>query len=179
MKSKTKTISASLIVFCLFSFTSHVQGESIRITKKVNRPGIKTNSSRRSLVSVDKEKQRVAALDTQYQRAVKMNDAATMERILADDFVLVTGRGKIYTKNDLLKDAREGKTIYERQDEIEQTVRVWGDTAVVTALLWLKGASDGKQFEYKLWFSDTYVRKSRGWQYVFGQSSIPLPQQNQ
>ena len=67
-----------------------------------------------------------------------MNDAATMERILADDFVLVTGRGKIYTKNDLLKDAREGKTIYERQDEIEQTVRVWGDTAVVTALLWLK-----------------------------------------
>lgn len=83
-----------------------------------------------------------------------MNDAATMERILADDFVLVTGRGKIYTKNDLLKDAREGKTIYERQDEIEQTVRVWGDTAVVTALLWLKGASDGKQFEYKLWFSD-------------------------
>lgn len=179
MKSKTKTISASLIVFCLFSFTSRVQGESIRITKKVIRLGIKTNSSRRSLVSVAKEKQTVAELDTQYQRAVKMNDAATMERILADDFVLVTGRGKLYTKNDLLKDAREGKTIYERQDEIEQTVRVWGDTAVVTALLWLKGASDGKQFEYKLWFSDTYVRTSRGWQYVFGQSSIPLPQQNQ
>ena len=34
----------------------------------------------------------VAALDTEYQAAVKINDAATMERILADDFVLVTGR---------------------------------------------------------------------------------------
>jgi hypothetical protein len=29
---------------------------------------------------------------------------------------------------------------YEKQDEVPgtQTVRVWGDTAVVTALLWLK-----------------------------------------
>src|SRR5204863_127741 len=36
----------------------------------------------------------VAALDTKYQAAVKSNDAATMDQILADDFILVTGRGK-------------------------------------------------------------------------------------
>jgi len=36
----------------------------------------------------------VAALDTEYQAAVKANDVATMDRILADDFVLVTGLGK-------------------------------------------------------------------------------------
>ena len=175
MKSKAHTISASLIVCSLFSLALSVQAKSIAKARKVTKPATQTNSSR-SLVSVDKIKKAVAELDTQYQRAVKMNDAVTMERILADDFVLVTGRGKIYTKTDLLKDAREGKTIYEQQDEIEQTVRVWGDTAVVTALLWLKGTSDGKQFEYKLWFSDTYVQTTKGWQYVFGQSSIPLPQ---
>src|SRR5437773_782528 len=94
----------------------------------------------------------VAELDTQYQEAVKKNDAATMDRILADDFVLVTGRGKTYTKADLLKAAREGNAVYERQEETAQTVRVWGDTAVVTALLWVKGTEDGKPFEYKLWF---------------------------
>ena len=123
----------------------------------------------------DDEAKVVAALDTEYQAAVKKNDAATMASILAEDFVLVTGRGKVFTKNDLLKEAREGKTVYERQDEIEQTVRLWGDAAVVTALLWVKGTTDGKQFEYKLWFSDTYVRTTKGWKYVFGQSSIPLP----
>ena len=175
MKPKAKIILASLMIFWLFSFASSVRAESNAKSRTVTKPAIKTNSSS-SLVSVDKDKKAVAELDAQYQRAVKMNDTVTMERILADDFVLVTGKGKIYTKNDLLKDAREGKTIYEQQDEIEQTVRVWGDTAVVTALLWLKGTSDGKQFEYKLWFSDTYVRTTKGWQYVFGQSSIPLPQ---
>src|SRR5215472_16679374 len=118
----------------------------------------------------------VAALDTEYQAAVKANDAATMDRILADDFVLVTGRGKTYNKADLLREARAAKTTYERQEEVEQKVRVWGDTAVVTALLWVKGTEGGKSFEYKLWFSDTYVRGSSGWRYVFGQASIPLPQ---
>ena len=120
----------------------------------------------------------VAALDTEYQAAVKGNDAATMDRILADDFVLVTGRGKTYNKADLLAQARNKSTIYEHQEELEQKVRVWGDTAVVTALLWLKGANDGKPFDYKLWFSDTYVRMPSGWRYVFGQASIPLPEKN-
>jgi ketosteroid isomerase-like protein len=117
----------------------------------------------------------VAALDTEYQAAVKRNDAATMDRILADDFVLVTGRGKTYNKADLLAEARKKSTVYERQDELEQKVRVWGDTAVVTALLWLKGTDEGKPFDRKLWFSDTYVRTPAGWKYVFGQASLSLP----
>ena len=117
----------------------------------------------------------VAALDTAYQAAVKANDAEGMARILADDFVLVTGRGKVFTKNDLLEEARKKSTIYEKQDELEQKVRVWGDTAVVTALLWIKGTSEGKTSERRLWFSDTYVRTPSGWKYVLGQASIPLP----
>lgn len=116
----------------------------------------------------------VAALDTEYQAAVKHNDAATMDRILADDFVLITGQGKTFTKADLLAEARSGDYVYERQDELEQTVRVWGDTAVVTALLWVKGTHKGEPFDYKLWFSDTYVRTPEGWRYVLGQAAQPL-----
>jgi ketosteroid isomerase-like protein len=118
----------------------------------------------------------VAALDTEYQAAVKKNDVATMDRILADDFVLVTGLGKTYTKADLLNEARSKRTIYERQEDSAQKVRVWGDTAVVTALLRAKGTEDGKPFDYKLWFSDTYVRTPVGWRYVFGQASTRLPE---
>ena len=117
----------------------------------------------------------VAALDTKYQEAVKNNDAATMDRILADDFALVTGNGRVYTKADLLKEAFEKTVIYERQEDSNQTVRVWGNTAVVTALLWAKGTDHGEPFDYKVWFSDTYVRTSTGWRYVFGQSSLRLP----
>jgi ketosteroid isomerase-like protein len=121
--------------------------------------------------------QTVAALDTVYQKAVEANDIAIMDRILADDFVLVTDRGASLTKADLIKEAREKRTIYEHQEEEEgtQKVRVWRDTAVVTALLRMKGTRDQSPFDYKVWFSATYVRTATGWRYVFGQASIPSP----
>lgn len=127
--------------------------------------------------SPDADRAAVAALDTEYQAAVERNDAETMGRILAEDFVLVVGSGKTYTRADLLESARRKDAVYEHQVEEPgtQTVRVWGDTAVVTALLWLKGVSDGKPFERRLWFSDTYVRTATGWRYAFGQASLPLP----
>jgi ketosteroid isomerase-like protein len=117
----------------------------------------------------------VAALDTEYQAAVKSNDAATMGRLLADDFALVTGTGKIFTKADLLRDAQRGQRHYEHQEDTDQTVRTWGNTAVLTAKLWAKGTDDGKPFEFVVWFSDTYVRTPTGWRYSFGQVSLPLP----
>ena len=127
--------------------------------------------------SSDEDAKAVAALDTKYQAAVKSNDAATMDQILADDFVLVNGRGKVSSKTDLIESARKKDVIYERQDEEPgtQKVRVWGDTAVVTALLWIKAAQTCKPIDYK-WFSDTYVRTPLGWWYVFGQASLPLSQ---
>jgi len=98
-----------------------------------------------------------------------------MDRILADDFVVVTGSGKIYTKADLLQMARTRRVLYEHQEDSDQTVRVWGDTAVITAKIWLKGTDEGKPFDWHVWFSDTYVRTAAGWRYVHGQVSLPLP----
>jgi ketosteroid isomerase-like protein len=131
-----------------------------------------TTAMRGASASTDDDRRTVATLDSEYQAAVKRNDAATMARILADDFVLVTGSGKTYTKTDMLEEARRGD-VYQQNDEENQTVRVWGDTAVVTAKLWEKYTSNGKSFDHKFWFSDTYVRTRAGWKYVFGQSSLP------
>lgn len=117
----------------------------------------------------------VAALDTRYQAVVKANDWAGMDAILADDFILVTGTGKVFTKQDLLDGARNKDVIWEHQEDTQQTVRVWGNTAVVTALLWEKGVASGKPIDQRLWFSDTYVKTPKGWKYVFGQASIALP----
>ena len=123
------------------------------------------------------DEQAVAGLDTEFQAAVKRNDFATMDRILHEEFVLVLGDGRTESRQQLIDEARERRIIYEQQDEEAgtQTVRVWGDTAVVTAKLWIKGTKAGVSFDRTLWFSDTYVRTPSGWRYVFGQASIPLP----
>jgi ketosteroid isomerase-like protein len=128
----------------------------------------------RSTASRADDEKEVAALGAQYQKAVKNNDAATMDRILSDDFVLVTGKGRTQTKADLLKESSSGNIVYEHQGDTNQTVHVWRDTAVVTAFLWAKGTNKGKPFDYKLWFSDVYVRTPAGWRSVFGQASLPV-----
>ena len=57
--------------------------------------------------SSEEDAKTVAALDTKYQAAVKSNDAATMDQILADDFVLVNGRGGVSSKADLIESHRK------------------------------------------------------------------------
>ena len=123
----------------------------------------------------------LAALDTDYQRAVESNDWRSMDRILHADFVLVLGDGRSFNRAQLIESAREKHIIYQRQVEIEgtQTVRLFGkDTATITALLDNVGeyAADKKQFDRRLWFTDTYVRTPQGWRYAFGQASLPLPE---
>jgi len=120
----------------------------------------------------------VARIDRAYQEAVKRNDAATMDKILHPDFVLVLGDGRRFDRNRLLRDARAQRFTYELQDEEpgSQKVLVSGDTAIVTAKLLLKATSGGQTINRTLWFSDTYVRTKRGWRYLFGQASLPLPE---
>ena len=118
----------------------------------------------------------VAALDTAYQAAVKANDADGMDAILHPDFAMVLGNGKLVSREALLQEARSGDYVYDIQDEDPgtQCVRTWGDTAVVTARLRLKGRHRGKAFDRTVWFSDTYVRTGSGWRYAFAQVSLQV-----
>lgn len=119
----------------------------------------------------------VARIDRAYQQAVKENDVKTMERILHPDFQLVLGDGRRFGRKHLLDDARTKRFTYDLQDEEpnSQQVLVWGDTAIVTAKLVIKARKGEEKIERTLWFSDTYVRTRRGWLYLFGQASLPLP----
>jgi uncharacterized protein (TIGR02246 family) len=132
-------------------------------------------------IDLDKEAKTVAAIDTAYQAAVERNDADAMAKILHDDMILVVGKGTVYTRDDILRSAREKHVLYEAQveDSGTQTVRMYGpDVAIVTARLWLKGANaSGVAFDRRLWFSDTYVRTEKGWRYAFGQASISLSEE--
>lgn len=120
----------------------------------------------------------VAALDTAYQAAVERNDAEAIAAILHKDMILVLGDGSVHTREDLLNSARTRRNIYQHQveDEGTQTVRLYGEnTAVVTARLYIKAIRANEPIEFRLWFSDTYVRTPEGWRYAFGQASAPLP----
>ena len=59
--------------------------------------------------SSEEDAKTVAALDTKYQAAVKSNDAATMDQILANDFVLVNGQ--VVVNEGKLGETRAGRIL--------------------------------------------------------------------
>ena len=130
-----------------------------------------------ALAALHADRAAVARIDRAYKQAVKENDVKTMERILHPDFQLVLGDGRRFGRKHLLDDARTKRFTYDLQDEEpnSQQVLVWGDTAIVTAKLVIKARKGEEKIERTLWFSDTYVRTRRGWLYLFGQASLPLP----
>ena len=139
--------------------------------------GLSMNTANFAIASDDEDKKIVAALDIQYQAAVEKNDAETMGRIHHDNMILVLSNGTVQTGAFLEKRARDKTFTWEHQVEVDnsQVVRIWGDTAVVTAKLWLKATRvNGEPINFKLWFSDTYIRTPTGWRYVFGQAGAPL-----
>jgi ketosteroid isomerase-like protein len=171
MMRTTKQLLGRLLVFAVVLCEA-----GSTVAQELDRAGIKGKMRMELKVQTSEIKRAIEDLDIKYQLAVKNNDAETMDEILSDDFILITGKGMVFTKRDLLAEARGQKTVYERQEDSRRTVRVWGDTAIITALLWEKGASNGKPFDKKLWFSDVYKLTPSGWKYVFAQASIPLPQ---
>ena len=129
----------------------------------------------------EEDRATVAALDTAFQAATERNDPEAIAKILHDDYILVVGNGQVVTRQDLIDMARTKAVVYERQVEEPgtQTVRMYGpDTAIVTALLWIKGQQRGRAIDRWLWFSDTYVRTPKGWRYAFGQASGDVPAPN-
>lgn len=175
MKVEEKIVTILLTGFCCFACISCVSAQT---AKDPQTPTPRTEVIGSSFASLAQIKKHIVELDAEFQQAVKIGDTRTIDRIVADDFVLVNGRGEAFSKVDLLKTVREGKIVYERQEDSDQAVRVWGDTAIITALLWAKGTKNGEPFEYKVWFSDVYKLTPTGWRYVFAQVSLRLPSKN-
>lgn len=175
MLLQPKNIAVYLLISWFVGLAFSVSAQTLDKSQQLSSKKMKQKTLSKPSATVEEVKSTIIELDRKYQEAVKNNDAETMAQILADDFVLIIGTGKAFNKEDLLEQARSRKTIYERQEDSDQTVRVWGDTAVITALLWAKGINNGKPFEYKLWFSHIYRRTPSGWHYVFAQASLPIP----
>src|SRR5947209_3342837 len=99
----------------------------------------------------------VSALDLAYQDAVKRNDADKIDTILHSCFAMILGDGRQVSRQEILDLARNRVIEFEIQDEEPgtQCVRVWGNTAIVTACLHIKGRKGIQEFERRVWFSDT------------------------
>ena len=108
-------------------------------------------------------------LENEFARAVASNDADALDRLLADDWIIVEPDGSIIDKARFLEVIRSGALSHESMKSTDLKVRVYGNTAVVTGLTTSKGKFMGQDFISCERATDIFVKQADRWQCVFTQ----------
>jgi len=116
-------------------------------------------------------KEEIARIDDERREAYLHNDAATLDRILADDVTMITGMGGEDDKHSILADVGSHDLVYERLSYSKREIRLYGDTAIVTSHADIIGNYKGKRLSGKLLVTRVYTKENGSWRLVAIQST--------
>ena len=108
-------------------------------------------------------------LEDEFARAVAGNDVDALDGLLANDWIIVEPDGSIIDKARFLGVIRSGALSHESMESTDLRVRLYGNTAVVTALTTTKGKFMGQDFASCERATDIFVKQTDRWQCVFTQ----------
>lgn len=112
------------------------------------------------------------ALEARWNQALVDQDIATLETILADDFVFVAPDGSVTGREALLGFVANRTVIVDPFVTEEVSVRIYGDTAVVIGRF-TQTIRRGEQHQTTTYrYTDVYVREGEAWRAVSAQSAI-------
>jgi len=114
----------------------------------------------------------IVEMERQAKEASLHRDPDFSQRTLAEDYVAITPLGQITTKQDTVSARKSGQLRYEAIDVSDMVVRVYGDTAVVTARADVKGHQLGEDFSGPYRYTRVWVRRTGHWQAVSYQATV-------
>ncbi|HKX82801.1 MAG TPA: nuclear transport factor 2 family protein [Pyrinomonadaceae bacterium] len=107
--------------------------------------------------------QELLELATKWAEAMVSNDAERIGSFMADDWVIVSDRG-ISGKEQFLGFVASGDLTHESFDMVSDArIRVYGDTAVLTARATNTAHYQGQRFDADEWTSDIFVKRGGKW----------------
>ncbi len=115
-----------------------------------------------------KAQQAVLAAMEVYRNGMLQKDGNALNKVLSDDLTYTHSGGEFQTKADVIKSVTSGKTVTEKLDFSEMTVRVYGKTALV------KGRVDLQHSPTNIVHMNilhVWVNGPQGWQMVARQAT--------
>jgi uncharacterized protein (TIGR02246 family) len=123
------------IILTLFSQICFSQSKDIEILKNLNRDWINSYPTK---------------------------DSATLNRIFADDFVLINHRGMKMTKKDILASLDKQETLSAKIDSVDVKL-LTDNVGVVTAYTTFVLKADGKEMTGQNCYQDIYLKRKGKW----------------
>ncbi len=110
-------------------------------------------------------------LEQDFGDAIKAADADKINEILADDWVELTGSGKILTRESFLSDLKSGNDKLESFELGPMDVKVLGNVAVVQGSATEKRTTGGQDSSGKSVWMDVFVKRGDKWVIVRSHSA--------
>ena len=114
----------------------------------------------------------VIAMENAWNHAELHNDAAAVQLLLADGFVMTTADGVLYNKDQILASVRDTSYKPDVLQSSEMETHASGNTAVVTGIYYEKGVDKGKAWERRGRFTDTWIWAGGRWQCLASHFSV-------
>jgi ketosteroid isomerase-like protein len=117
---------------------------------------------------------KILALENKWNVAYQHGDVATMESLLAEDFIITVEDGSTFSKSGYIAHNGDSTVKVETTEMSGLSVRMHGNAAVVTGAYHEKGKSNGKPYEYRDRFTDVWMNMNGKWQVIVSHYSIPV-----
>jgi ketosteroid isomerase-like protein len=108
--------------------------------------------------------------------AIAKNDLEVIERFVTDDWIIINADGGIIDRERFLGVIKSGALTHEMMESEGIRVRVYGDSAVVSALTRSKGKFMGQEFTAHERSTDVFVRRDGQWRCVLTQLTASTKQ---
>ena len=119
---------------------------------------------------------KIKKMETDRAAAVVKGDVAKLAKETSDDYTLVNINGQMSNKSQMIDGFKSGQNKLTTDDITDMKVRVYGDTAVVTGKVDVKGMMGGKDVSGQAMFTRIYVKKAGHWESVaLQQTRIATP----
>ncbi|HEV2675198.1 MAG TPA: nuclear transport factor 2 family protein [Aliidongia sp.] len=108
-----------------------------------------------------------------YDQAQIDGNRAELERLLADDYVLVNSHAEVSDKAGLIHDNTAPGFKLDPYVVREPVERVWANGAVLGGIVSVSGVDGGKPFKATFRFADVWARRKGVWQVIYTEVTRP------
>jgi ketosteroid isomerase-like protein len=123
-------------------------------------------------VPVSADESKIQALESAWNLAEEEKNISALDQMLAATFVYTEFDGSFSDKSQFLKGIKTSSISSDQITNQEVSVRLYGDSAVVTGIFKEKGVENGKPFARRGRFTDTWVNQNGIWLCVASQATL-------
>jgi ketosteroid isomerase-like protein len=107
--------------------------------------------------------QEIKQIEIEWGDAFERRDMDALDRFMADEYILTDPLGNVRTKAESLQALRSNQVLFESTKSDNVTVKIHGDTAVVTGRSTFRGRYKGWSMSGQYQYTDVLVKRSDSW----------------